>query len=222
MSKEMLVSSGDGESRVAIIDDGQVTELYFDRKFKKSIVGNIYLGRVENVLPSLDAAFVDIGEEKNAFLYINEVVLDMDFEESEEIPKRIQHILKPNQLVVVQVTKDPLKSKGARLTTFISIPGRYLVLAPYNDGIGVSRKLSDCERDSLRQIAKEIKPKNYGLIVRTAAKLADKNTLKRDLKQLLKTWGMIQKKISKSFKPALISSEQPVVCLLYTSPSPRD
>lgn len=210
----MLVSSGDGETRVAIIDDGQVTELYFDRKFKKSIVGNIYVGRVENVLPSLDAAFVDIGEEKNAFLYINEVVLDMDFEESEEMPKKIQHILKPNQLVVVQVTKDPLKSKGARLTTFISSPGRYLVLAPFNDGIGVSRKLSDIERDNLRQIAKEIKPKNCGIIVRTAAKLADKNTLKRDLKQLLKTWSIIQKKISKTFKPALISNEQPIVLRL--------
>ncbi|MDD5659248.1 MAG: Rne/Rng family ribonuclease [Actinomycetota bacterium] len=214
MSKEMLVSSGDGETRVAIIENGQVTELYFDRKHKKSIVGNIYVGKVENVLPSLDAAFVDIGEEKNAFLYINEVVLDMDFEESEEVPKRIQHILKPNQLVVVQVTKDPLKSKGARLTTFISIPGRYLVLAPYNDGIGVSKKLSDSERDNLRQIAKEIKPKDCGIIVRTAAKLADRNTLKRDLKQLLKTWGFIQRKILKSQKPSLINDEQPVVLRL--------
>ena len=210
----MLVSADDGETRVAILDNGQVTELYFDRKYKKSIVGNIYVGKVENVLPSLDAAFVDIGEEKNAFLYINEVVLDMDFEESDEIPKRIQHILKPNQLVVVQVTKDPLKSKGARLTTFVSIPGRYLVLAPYNDGIGVSRKLSDNERDSLRQIAREIKPKDCGIIVRTAAKLADKNTLKRDLKQLLKTWSIIQRKISKSQKPTLINDEQPIVLRL--------
>ncbi|MHB1347400.1 MAG: Rne/Rng family ribonuclease [Candidatus Humimicrobiaceae bacterium] len=214
MSKEMLVSSDDGETRVAILDNGQTTELYFDRKFKQSIVGNIYVGRVENVLPSLDAAFVDIGEEKNAFLYINEIVLDMDFEESENKPKKIQHILKPNQLVVVQVTKDPLKSKGARLTTFISIPGRYLVLAPYNDGIGVSRKLSESERDSLRQIAKEIKPKDCGLIVRTAARMADKNTFKRDLKQLLKIWGGIQRKIAKAAKPALINDEQPIVLRL--------
>lgn len=210
----MLVSSGDSETRVAIIDNGQVTELYFDRKFKQSIVGNIYAGKVENVLPSLDAAFVDIGEEKNAFLYINEIVLDMDFEESEDMPKKIQHILKPSQLVVVQVTKDPLKSKGARLTTFVSIPGRYLVLAPYNDGIGVSRKLSDKERDSLRQIAREIKPKDCGIIVRTAAKLADKNTLKRDLKQLLKIWSGIQRKIAKSTKPTLINDEQPIVLRL--------
>ncbi|MCX6346720.1 MAG: hypothetical protein NTZ89_02085 [Actinobacteria bacterium] len=98
MSKEMLVSSDDGETRVAILDNGQATELYFDRKFKQSIVGNIYLGRVDNVLPSLDAAFVDIGVEKNAFLYINEIVLDMDFEEGEKKKKKIQHILKPNQL----------------------------------------------------------------------------------------------------------------------------
>ena len=210
----MLVSSDDGETRVAILDNGQATELYFDRKFKQSIVGNIYVGKVENILPSLDAAFVDIGEEKNAFLYINEIVLDMDFEESDNMPKKIQHILKPNQLVVVQVTKDPLKSKGARLTTFISIPGRYLVLAPYNDGIGVSRKLSDSERDSLRQIAKEIKPKDCGIIVRTAARTADRNILKRDLKQLLKIWSTIQRKISKSTKPTIINDEQPIVLRL--------
>lgn len=207
----MLVSSGDGETRVAILDDGQVTELYFDRKFKKSIVGNIYVGKVENVLPSLDAAFVDIGEEKNAFLYINEIALDMDFEESEETHKKIQHILKPNQNIVVQVTKDPMKSKGARLTTFISIPGRYLVLAPFNDGIGVSRKLNDAERESLRQIAKEIKPKDYGIIVRTAARNADKNVLKRDLKILMRTWSEIQRRISKTNHPALVINEQPVV-----------
>jgi ribonuclease G len=207
----MLVSSGDGETRVAILDDGRVTELYFDRKFKKSIVGNIYVGKVENVLPSLDAAFVDIGEEKNAFLYINEIALDMDFEESEEMHKKIQHILKPNQNIVVQVTKDPMKSKGARLTTFISIPGRYLVLAPFNDGIGVSRKLNDAERESLRQIAKEIKPRDYGIIVRTAARSADKNILKRDLKILMRTWNEIQRRISRTNHPSLIINEQPVV-----------
>jgi len=207
----MLVSSGNGETRVAILDDGRVSELYFDRKFKKSIVGNIYVGKVENVLPSLDAAFVDIGEEKNAFLYINEIALDMDFEESEDNQKKIQHILKPNQKIVVQVTKDPMKSKGARLTTFISIPGRFLVLAPFNDGIGVSRKLNDTERENLRQLAKEIKPKDYGIIVRTAAKFADKNVLKRDLKMLIRTWSEIQKRISKTNHPSLIINEQPVV-----------
>jgi ribonuclease G len=210
----MLVSSSEGETRVAILEDGQITELYFDRKNKQSIVGNIYVGRVENVLPSLDAAFVDIGTDKNAFLYINEIALDMDFEESETKGKKIQHVLKPNQLVVVQVTKDPLKSKGARLTTFISIPGRYLVLAPYNDGIGVSRKLNDIERDNLRQIAKEIKPKNFGIIVRTAARFADKNILKKDLKQLLRTWGNIQRKISKTTSPSLIYDEQPIIIRL--------
>ncbi len=207
----MLVSTRDGETRVAILEDGRVTELYFDRKFKKSIVGNIYVGKVENVLPSLDAAFVDIGEEKNAFLYINEIALDMDFEENEENHKKIQHILKPNQNVVVQVTKDPMKSKGARLTTFISIPGRYLVLAPFNDGIGVSRRLDEAERETLRQLAKEIKPKDYGIIVRTAARFADKNILKRDLKILMKTWNETQRRISKINHPALVINEQPVV-----------
>lgn len=207
----MLVSSGENETRIAVLEDGQVSELYFDRKVKKSILGNIYVGRVENVLPSLDAAFIDIGEEKNAFLYINEIATDMDFEENEDIPKKIQQVLKPNQLVVVQVTKDPIKSKGARLTTFISIPGRYLVLAPFNNGIGVSKKINDIERETLRQIAKEIKPKDFGIIVRTAAKHADKSTLKRDLKSLMKTWNEIQRRISKATKPSLIMSEQPIV-----------
>ena len=94
------------------------------------------MGKVKNVLPSLDAAFVDIGEDRNAFLYVNEVGFDMDIDNGDEIPKKIQYVLKPDQMIMVQVTKDPMKTKGARLTTFISIPGRYLVLAPFNDGIG--------------------------------------------------------------------------------------
>lgn len=137
---EMLVSSDKNETRVAILESKQVIQLYFDRKKSKSIVGNIYLGRIENVLSSLDAAFVDIGEEKNAFLYINEVAYDMELEEKHEITRRIHHVLKPNQMVLVQVTKDPMKTKGARLTTYISLPGRYLVLAPFNDGIGDLKK----------------------------------------------------------------------------------
>ena len=161
----MLVSSGENETRIAVLEDGQVSELYFDRKLKKSILGNIYVGRVENVLPSLDAAFIDINEEKNAFLYINEIATDTDFEENEDISKKIQQVLKPNQLIVTQVTKDPIKSKGARLTTFISIPGRYLVLAPFNDGIGVSKKINDTERETLRQIIKKSSQKILVLLL---------------------------------------------------------
>jgi len=126
----MVISSDQNEIRIAILESRKVAQLFFDRKNKKSIVGNTYLGVVKNVLPSLDAAFVDIGEDKNAFLYVNEVGFDdSELENSSEIPRKIQYVLKTNQKILVQVTKDPMKTKGARLTTFISIPGRYLVLA---------------------------------------------------------------------------------------------
>lgn len=206
----MLISSDKNETRIAILESKKVTQLFFDRKYNKSLVGNIYLGRVENVLPSLEAAFVDIGKEKNAFLYINEVGYDIDIEDREEIPKKIQHILKLHQMVLVQVTKDPMKGKGARLTTFISIPGRYLVLAPFNDGVGVSRKLKSEEREKLRELANKIRPDGYGLIVRTAAKEVGVDKLKRDLKQLIKIWKTIQAKSERIKKPTLIFREQPL------------
>ncbi|OQA20637.1 MAG: Ribonuclease G [Actinobacteria bacterium ADurb.Bin346] len=211
---EMLVSSDKNETRVAILESKQVIQLYFDRKKSKSIVGNIYLGRIENVLSSLDAAFVDIGEEKNAFLYINEVAYDIELEEKHEITRRIHQVLKPNQMVLVQVTKDPMKAKGARLTTYISLPGRYLVLAPFNDGIGVSRKIEPKDRETLRLIAEEIKPGDCGLIIRTAAKDVPKAKLKKELKQLLKMWSFIRKKAAVVKTPVLIHQEYPIMIRL--------
>lgn len=211
MNKEMLISLDKNETRVAILESKRVTQLYFERKNKKSLVGNIYIGKVKNVLPSLNAAFVDIDEDRNAFLYINEVGLDMDIDDGGEIPKKIQYVLKPNQMVMVQVTKDPMKTKGARLTTFISIPGRYLVLAPFNTGIGISRKLSDKERENLRKLTEELKNKDYGLIVRTAAREADKVKLIKDLKQLKKNWNNIEQKASDLSKPKLIASEYSLI-----------
>lgn len=212
MKKEMLISSGQNETRVAILESRRAAQLFFDRKNKKSIVGNIYLGKVKNVLPSLDAAFVDIGEEKNAFLYVNEVGFDdSELEKGSNIPKKIQYVLKANQMILVQVTKDPMKTKGARLTTFISVPGRYMVLAPYNDGVGVSKKLDEEERERLRKLAEEIKPKDFGLIVRTAARGVQKNMLQKDLKLLIKKLNQISKNSMKRKKPALISQEQTMV-----------
>jgi ribonuclease G len=209
VKKELLISSDQNETRMAILESRSVSQLFFDRKNKKSIVGNIYLGKVKNVLPSLDAAFVDIGEERNAFLYVNEVGFDAsELENKNEVPKKIQYVLKANQMILVQVTKDPMKTKGARLTTFISIPGRFLVLAPFNDGVGVSRKLSDEERDRLRKIAVEIKPKDLGLIVRTAAEGANKAMLQKDLKLLIRKLNTISKVSTKRKKPAMISQEQ--------------
>ena len=214
MKKEMLVSSDKNETRVAILESSRVVQLYFDRKIKKSLVGNIYMGKVKNVLPSLDAAFVDIGVDRNAFLYVNEVDFDLDFDDKEVKPKKIQHVLKPNQNIMVQVTKDPMKSKGARLTTYVSLPGRYLVLAPFNDGVGVSRKLPGEERDRLRAIAAEIRPKDFGLIVRTAARDATNYQLKKDLKQLLKMWKSIERRAARANKPTLLSEEQFIVIKL--------
>jgi len=210
----MLVSSDKNETRVAILESSRVVQLYFDRKIKKSLVGNIYMGKVKNVLPSLDAAFVDIGVDRNAFLYVNEVDFDLDFDDKEVKPKKIQHVLKPNQNIMVQVTKDPMKSKGARLTTYVSLPGRYLVLAPFNDGVGVSRKLPGEERDRLRAIAAEIRPKDFGLIVRTAARDATNYQLKKDLKQLLKMWKSIERRAARANKPTLLSEEQFIVIKL--------
>jgi ribonuclease G len=211
---EMLVSSDKNETRVAILESKQVVQLYFDRKKSKSLVGNIYLGKIENVLSSLDAAFVDIGEEKNAFLYINEVAYDVELEEKEEIVRKIQHILKPNQMILVQVTKDPMKGKGARLTTYISLPGRYLVLAPFNEGVGVSRKLEGNEREELKAAAEEIKPKDCGLIIRTAARGSIKAKLKKEVKQLIKFWSIIRKKAAISKVPILIYQEYSIVIRL--------
>jgi ribonuclease G len=211
----MLISSDRNETRVAILESRRVVQLYFDRKNKKSIVGNIYVGKVKNVLPSLDAAFVDIGEDKNAFLYVNEVGFDDgDLEEGKDVPKKIQYVLKANQMILAQVTKDPMKTKGARLTTFISIPGRYLVLAPFNDGVGVSKKLNEEERERLRKIAEEIKPKDFGLIVRTAAQGTNKDMLKRDLKMLIRKLNQISKNSAKRKKPALVSQEQTMILKL--------
>ena len=210
----MLVSSDKNETRVAILESKQVVQLYFDRKKSKSLVGNIYLGKIENVLSSLDAAFVDIGEEKNAFLYINEVAYDVELEDREEIARKIQHILKPNQMILVQVTKDPMKGKGARLTTYISLPGRYLVLAPFNEGVGVSRKLEGREREELKLVAAEIKPRDCGLIIRTAARGSTKVKLKKEVKQLIKFWSIIRKKAAVSRVPSLIYQEYSIVIRL--------
>lgn len=210
----MLVSSGRNETRIALIETNQVKQLFFDRKRKKSIVGNIYLGKVENVLSSLDAAFVDIGEKKNAFLYINEVEHDIDIDEKDKKPVKIHHVLKPNQMILVQVTKDPMKGKGARLTTFISIPGRYMVLAPFNDGVGVSRRLSLDDREKLKEIAEGLKPDDCGIIVRTAAKDAKKNRLYKDLKQLIRLWKELQKRIKNMKEPGLIHEEYSLVTKL--------
>jgi ribonuclease G len=189
-----------------------VAELYLERRGARSIVGNIYKGRVDNVLAGLEAAFVDIGLEKNGFLHVDEIVLP-----GVETPRRgrgsgrearqITDMLKPGQEIVVQVVKDPLKTKGARLSMDLTIAGRYMVLAPYGEGVGVSRRLDDKERERLRKEAAKLDLQGAGAIIRTAAQGAKRADLERELQYLFKLNEVLQKRVEETPAPALVFQE---------------
>ncbi|HEY1519677.1 MAG TPA: Rne/Rng family ribonuclease [Solirubrobacteraceae bacterium] len=240
MKKQVLVSVDRGETRVALLEATgsvanrktpsktastrkrrrttkpaagyHVAELYLERRGARSIVGNIYKGRVDNVLGGLEAAFVDIGLEKNGFLHVDEIVLP-----GVEAPRRgrgsgrdsrqITEMLKPGQEIVVQVVKDPLKTKGARLSMDLTIAGRYMVYAPYGEGVGVSRRLDDPERDRLRKEAAKLDLKGAGAIVRTAAQGAMRADLERELLYLFKLNEVLQKRVAETAAPALVFQE---------------
>jgi len=234
LKKLVLVSVDRGETRVALLEgagngaakpstrraksartpaDGwRVAELYLERRGARSIVGNIYKGRVDNVLAGLEAAFVDIGLEKNGFLHVDEIVLP-----GVEAPRRgrgsgrdarqITDLLKPGQDVVVQVIKDPLKTKGARLSMDLAIAGRYMVLAPFGEGIGVSRRLDERERERLRKEAAKLKLEGAGAIIRTAAQGATREDLERELIYLFKLNEVLQRRVAESQAPALVFQE---------------
>ena len=190
----------------------KVAELYLERRGSRSIVGNIYKGRVDNVLAGLEAAFVDIGLEKNGFLHVDEIVMP-----GVEAPRRgrgggrdarqITDMLKPGQEIVVQVVKDPLKSKGARLSMDLTIAGRYMVYAPFGEGVGVSRRLDDNERDRLRKEAAKLDLKGAGAIIRTAAQGAMRADLERELLYLFKLGEVLQKRVAETPAPALVFQE---------------
>jgi ribonuclease E len=200
----MLVTHEDDVTQIAVLEEDQIVEHYVTHPEDRSIVGNVYLGRVQNVLPGMEASFVDIGESRNGVLYAGEV--GITDEDSEEIP-RIETVLKPKQAILVQVTKDPMKSKGARLTALLSLAGRHLVLVPNAGSLGVSRRLSDRERSRLRDIAQSIRPQEHGLIVRTAAEGASRADLERDLAKTLEQWKEIEKRSKSAKAPSLIYSE---------------
>ena len=229
MRKQVLVSVDHGETRVALLEATgkpaaqgsrrrrkpqnpaagyHVAELYIERRGARSIVGNIYKGRVDNVLPGLEAAFVDIGLDKNGFLHVDEIVLP-----GVEVPRRgrggrsITDLLKPGQEVVVQVVKDPLKTKGARLTMELTIAGRYLVFAPNGEGIGVSRRLDDGERDRARKQVKGLDLRGGGVIVRTAAAGAKRADFERELLYLDKLHDVMRKRVEESTAPAMVFQE---------------
>lgn len=213
MKYDLLVSSDLNEIRVAILENDEVAELYFDREKKDSIIGNIYLGRVKKIMSGLESAFVDIGVKKNAFLFIKEVVSPFDYYEgTNEISKgKIKQILKPGQMLMVQVTRVPMGTKGARLTSLVSLAGRYLVMMPYSDGIGVSKKLDELERERLRNLSTRLKIKNMGIVIRTAARDMKLAILKKELKYLKRLWGNIQKKARRLDSPTLIYRELDLV-----------
>jgi ribonuclease G len=236
LKKQVLVSVDRGETRVALLeatgtvaarkpaatsrrrktlkpDAGYtVAELYLERRGARSIVGNIYKGRVDNVLAGLEAAFVDIGLEKNGFLHVDEIVMP-----GVEAPRRgrgssrdgrnITDLLKPGQEIVVQVVKDPLKTKGARLSMDLTIAGRYMVFAPFGEGVGVSRRLEEKERERLRKQAAKLELSGGGAIIRTAAQGAQRADLERELLYLFKLNDVLQKRVSETAAPALVFQE---------------
>ncbi len=229
MKKQLLVSVDRGETRVAILesegrpsggkrqkqaDDWRVAELYIERKGSRSIVGNVYKGKVDNVLPGLEAAFVDIGLEKNGFLHADDVVFP-----GVEVArrgrtgrgggkgKRITELLKPGQEILVQAIKDPLKTKGPRLSMQLSIAGRYLVYVPQGEGVGVSRRLEDKERDRLRRAAQKIDMGEGGVIVRTAAQGATREDFEREIKYLHKLHEVLQQRGKETQAPAMAFQE---------------
>jgi len=199
----ILVTDDGQELRVALVEDGRLAEIYIERPDKKSYLGDIYQGKVENVMGGIDAAFVDFGLEKNGFLYVDEVTTP----EGEKRARRIGDALKNGQQVLVQVTKDPMGHKGARLSTKISLAGRYLVYVPGGSGVGVSRRLRESERDRLRDVSKQLKAKDAGIIVRTIAEGHGLEDLKRDLQYLSRLWSRLKKKAETVKAPGLVHKE---------------
>ena len=234
MKKQVIVSVDRGETRVALLEATgtpaakptrggrgrrkanptagyRVAELYLERRGNRSIVGNIYKGKVDNVLPGLEAAFVDIGLDKNGFLHVDEIVLPgvetPRRGRGKEGGKKISDLLKPGQEVVVQVVKDPLKTKGARLSMELTIAGRYMVYTPTGEGIGVSKRLDDKERERLRRAARGLDLNGGGAIIRTAASGAKREDFERELQYLFKLHEVLEQRVETSPAPSLVFQE---------------
>ena len=210
VDRVMVVRSGLGRIQIGVLEDGVLVEHYVAKAAEASLIGNVYLGRVQNVLPSMEAAFVDIGRGRNAVLYSGEVDWEAAAAESEggkNQPRRIELALKPGDRVLVQVTKDPVGHKGARLTSQVSLPGRYLVYVPNGSMNGISRKLPDTERARLKTILKQVLPENVGVIVRTASEGATEEQLTLDVNRLTSQWAEISRLVETQQAPVLLHSE---------------
>ncbi|MDX6450285.1 MAG: ribonuclease [Gaiellaceae bacterium] len=205
--RELVISVDAGEKRVAVLEDDQVAEVYLERPERRSIAGNIYLGVVDNVLPGMEAAFVEIGLEKNGFLYVDEIIGPELEGARSKSARKITDLIQRGEKILVQAVKDPMKTKGARLTTEISLPGRFVVYVPHGEGLGVSRRLEDDERNRLKAILKVHAPKQGGVIVRTAAEGASAEDIERDLDFLQRLWKSIEAKANDAKPPSLIYQE---------------
>ncbi|MCJ7804104.1 MAG: ribonuclease E/G, partial [Desulfobacterales bacterium] len=224
MANELIINVTQQETRLALLEDRGLAELYIERTKDRGIMGNIYKGKVVKVLPGMQAAFVDIGLEKAAFLYVSDVygVIE-DYEEmgfqGEEMPtyfsspsSQIEDLLSEGQEILVQVSKEPLGTKGTRITSHTTLPGRYLVYMPLVDHIGVSRRIKDeKERRRLREIVQSMKLPAGGFIVRTASEGAEADEIRTDMEFLLHLWNNIQKKKENSTAPSLIHSDLTMV-----------
>src|SRR5438552_13002528 len=231
MSSLLVINADGPETRVALVEDGLLGELYIERKRERGIAGNIYKGRVERVLPGMQAAFVNIGAEKSAYLHVSDVrgtpddlkrlfsgdaAKSSEDEDEEEADRRraggggarIEDLLKEGQEIVVQVTKEPISTKGARTTRYVSLPGRHLVFMPTVDHIGISRRIaSDRERRRLREIVESMRPPGSGFIVRTVAENISEKELKSDMEFLIKLWNEVVKRSESGRCPALIYND---------------
>jgi len=205
VERVMAVRHADAITQVGVLEDDVLVEHFVASEGSRGMVGNVYLGRVQNVLPSMEAAFIDIGPGRNAVLYAGEVNWDASGLEGK--PRLIEHALSPGQLVLVQVTKDPVGTKGARLTSQISLAGRFVVFVPDGSLTGISRKLPDAERKRLREILERTLPEEAGVIVRTAAEGASESDLTRDIDRLRGQWERIQAKSEKATTPTLLHQE---------------
>jgi len=215
MPSELIINATFSETRIAFLENGILTEFFIERKKDRSIVGNIYKGRVVRILPGMDAAFVDIGLEKSAFLYVADIVVDaMMYEEFEEVgtaieaSERIEGVLEEGQEIIVQVSREPIGQKGTRVTSRITLPGRLLVLMSATEHVGVSRRIEDEEeRKRLASILKTICPKGFGLIARTACEGKKEDELLADLDFLRRMWESIQEKARKVRAPAMLHQD---------------
>ncbi|RUP82208.1 Rne/Rng family ribonuclease [Kocuria sp. HSID17590] len=207
VERTMLVRQKENRIQIGVLEDGILAEHFVSHTQQDSLIGNVYVGKVQNVLPSMEAAFVDIGRGRNAVLYAGEV--DWDAAELGKKPRKIENALKSGDTVLVQVTKDPVGHKGARLTSQVSLPGRYLVYVPGGSMTGISRKLPDVERQRLKKILKDRLPEGAGVIVRTAAEGASETELTNDINRLRSQWEQIQEKAAstKTLAPEMLYAE---------------